>query len=595
MFPPLRRFIIIAILAISFFIVTFHSFPRPAHHHGHGKRHERHDQLQRILHPGFFGSKFKWTNVKQKFPVQTFATLPTGPAHSIPKIQYDFKSESSERVAERKRRLRAIEESFRHSWEGYKKNAWLQDEVTPVSGSYRNPFGSWAATLVDSLDTLLIMGLKSEFNDALSGLKHIDFATSPQHELNVFETTIRYLGGLLSAYDLSEHKHHILLQKATELGNMLYHAFDTPNRMPITRWDWQQAVLGEEQKPSKHALLAEVGSFMLEFTRLSQLTGDPKWYDAIARVTNNLENWQNDTRLPGLWPVTVDMTTGASSQKDSTFTIGGMADSLYEYLPKEHILLGGHSGQYRNMFLTALPAAKEHIFFRPLNPRNVPMLLPGNVKKYSAKPKLTPDGEHLACFAGGMVALAAKIFHQPNELETARELVEGCYWAYSSMPSGIMPEIFTTMPCQSKNLKDCTWNDDLWKRAVAEKANRGSVPDGYISKAQKVIAEGKLAPGFTEIRDPRFLLRPEAIESLFVLYRVTGDVKLQDMAWEMFQSINNATRTEVAHAALKDVRQLGAEREHLDNMESFWTAETLKYFYLIFSEPDVISLDEYVL
>jgi mannosyl-oligosaccharide alpha-1,2-mannosidase len=30
-------------------------------------------------------------------------------------------------------------------------------------------------------------------------------------------------------------------------------------------------------------------------------------------------------------------------------------------------------------------------------------------------------------------------------------------------------------------------------------------------------------------------------------------------------------------------------------MESFWLSETLKYFYLIFSDVDLISLDEYVL
>jgi mannosyl-oligosaccharide alpha-1,2-mannosidase len=42
----------------------------------------------------------------------------------------------------------------------------------------------------------------------------------------------------LSAYDLSEGKHHVLLEKAVQLGDMLYGAFDTPNRLPITRWDW---------------------------------------------------------------------------------------------------------------------------------------------------------------------------------------------------------------------------------------------------------------------------------------------------------------------------------------------------------------------
>lgn len=77
------------------------------------------------------------------------------------------------------------------------------------------------------------------------------------------------------------------------------------------------------------------------------------------------------------------------------------------------------------------------------------------------------------------------------------------------------------------------------------------------------------------------------------MYRITGDKKLQDDAWRMFQSIEKATRTKHAHAAIDDVRDV--KTTQLDYMESFWLAETLKYFYLIFSEPGLVSLDDYVL
>lgn len=90
-----------------------------------------------------------------------------------------------------------------------------------------------------------------------------------------------------------------------------------------------------------------------------------------------------------------------------------------------------------------------------------------------------------------------------------------------------------------------------------------------------------------------FLSRPEAIESLFVLYRITGDKTLQDAAWRIFQSIEKLTRTKYGYAALGDVRD--AQAAKLDVMESFWLAETLKYCYLIFSEPKLVSLDTYVL
>ena len=89
------------------------------------------------------------------------------------------------------------------------------------------------------------------------------------------------------------------------------------------------------------------------------------------------------------------------------------------------------------------------------------------------------------------------------------------------------------------------------------------------------------------------LRRPEAIESLFILYRLTGDRSLPEKAWKMFQAIEKYTRTEIAYSTIEDVTVL--DTKSVDRMESFWTAETLKYFYLIFSEPNLISLDEYVL
>jgi mannosyl-oligosaccharide alpha-1,2-mannosidase len=89
---------------------------------------------------------------------------------------------------------------------------------------------------------------------------------------------------------------------------------------------------------------------------------------------------------------------------------------------------------------------------------------------------------------------------------------------------------------------------------------------------------------------------PEAIESVFILYRITGDETLLEHAWRMFKSIENATRTNIASSGIFDVRvdHAGAI-SYTDSMESFWLAETLKYFYLIFSDPTEVSLDDYVL
>lgn len=61
----------------------------------------------------------------------------------------------------------------------------------------------------------------------------------------------------------------------------------------------------------------------------------------------------------------------------------------------------------------------------------------------------------------------------------------------------------------------------------------------------------------------------------------------------MFQRIERHTRTAIAHAAIDDVTS--PHPAHVDSMESFWMAETLKYFYLVFSLPGVVCLDEFVL
>lgn len=86
--------------------------------------------------------------------------------------------------------------------------------------------------------------------------------------------------------------------------------------------------------------------------------------------------------------------------------------------------------------------------------------------------------------------------------------------------------------------------------------------------------------------------RPEAIESIFILYRITGDPRLRERAWDMFNTITKYTTTDIAHAALEDCTV--ANPPKADRLESFWMAETLKYFYLIFEDPSIVSLDDYV-
>ncbi|GME36373.1 Glycoside hydrolase family 47 [Neofusicoccum parvum] len=531
----------------------------------------------------------RWKDVPEQFPVSSFTSLPASKPSLIPRIQYDQRAgESADHKAEREARLQAVKETFLHSWEGYKRHAWLQDEIAPLSGSYKNTFGGWGASLVDTLDTLWIMGLQDEFEMAVNALNKVDFTTSDLGSLNVFETTIRYLGGLMSAYDLSGNQYSVLLQKATELGEMLYRAFDTPNRMPVSRWDWRlKATTDAEQQASSSAVSAEVGSLSLEFTRLSQLTGNPKFFDAIQRITDEFEQQQNQSKIPGLWPITVNPKKNAFAD-DRAFTFGGMADSLYEYFPKQWMLLGGVMDQYRSMYENAIDAAKKVLFFRPLNRDNLDILLSGTVKYTSNnKIKLEPEGQHLACFTGGMVGIAAKIFNRPDELHTARQLTDGCIWAYESTLTGIMPEIFHVVPCTEED-DECLWDEGRWYDGVAARNSKAT-----REIAQKYTERYNLPPGFTNLVDRRYLLRPEAIESVFIMYRITGDEGLQDKAWNMFQAVEKYTRTELGNAAINDVAAPENVKK-VDSCESFWMAETLKYYYLTFSDPELVSLDEWV-
>ena len=105
------------------------------------------------------------------------------------------------RGTEQTDRQRAVVAAFRHAWQGYQSYAWGRDELLPVSQHY-NEWFDLGLTLVDSLDTLWLMGLEKEFKEARDWVES-SLDVSPDQFVNVFETTIRVLGGLLSAYHLS--------------------------------------------------------------------------------------------------------------------------------------------------------------------------------------------------------------------------------------------------------------------------------------------------------------------------------------------------------------------------------------------------------
>lgn len=532
-----------------------------------------------------------WSTLPIRFPVASIETIPEGHPQKVPQIQA-----GSSRVARitlwyQTARQSAVKQVFWRCWKSYKSKAWQADELAPISGTPRNGLGGWGTTIFDNLDTLWIMGMKDEFENAATAVSQMSLADTSSPDINTHEVNVHHLGGLLAAYDLSSDPR--LLQKAIEVGDMLYAAFDTPNRMPIIHWDLHRAARQEEQIAEEVASASELGSFVLEFTRLTQITGDQKYFDAAQRVMATLRQQQDSTKLAGMWPVVLNART--ENFDGDLFTMGAEVDCLYKSLPKAYALLGGQEPMYHKMYEKFTRTAAGHSLFRPMNAEGRDVLVPGSVRVM-----VTENGKlrtHLesqvhtrACSAGGMFAMGAVLFNIPIHQQIAHKLVDGCVWAHKAMALGVMPEVYETIPCASQ--KNCQWNEWHWKQEVYKWTMNQPDPNPSLD-VEKYVREHHIAKGFISIPDTRYNLRPETIESIFVLYRVIGREDLLDIAWELFEKIQNATKTSDANAALADVTTNG-EPVHNDSMESHWMAHTLKYFYLIFGPPDVLSLDEYV-
>ena len=205
---------------------------------------------------------------------------------------------------------------------------------------------------------------------------------------------------------------------------------------------------------------------------------------------------------------------------------------------------------YEKMSRPFMETARKYLFFRPMLPDEADILISGNVDvDNDGNPSLDPESEHLSCFIGGLFALGGRIFENEGYVKIGEKLARGCMYAYSAMPTGMMPERYNMVIC--KDYKDCPWDEELWDE----------------QKAKRVQYLPHLPKGFTTAKDPRYILRPEAIESVFVLYRITGKSDFQEAAWDMFQAIAKGTETPYANAAVLDVTKKADKLPQEDYME----------------------------
>lgn len=221
-----------------------------------------------------------------------------------------------------------VKDEMRHAWQGYKQYAWGHDALSPLSKKPRDWYAhSLLMTPVDALDTLVIMGLKTEADEARE-LIATQLSFDQDMEVQNFEITIRLLGGLISAYQLTGDDR--LLAKADDLGRRLLPVFESPTGLPYTHVNLRTGkVSGNVSNP------AETGTLVLEFGMLSKLTGKPVYLEKAKRAL--VETYQRASK-DGLVGSAIDVETGNWVNTDAH--IGGGIDSYYEYLYKCYRLFG---------------------------------------------------------------------------------------------------------------------------------------------------------------------------------------------------------------------------------------------------------------
>ncbi|XP_006258439.1 ER degradation-enhancing alpha-mannosidase-like protein 2 isoform X1 [Alligator mississippiensis] len=256
-------------------------------------------------------------------------------------------------------RVRAM---FYHAYDNYLAHAFPYDELRPLTCDGQDTWGSFSLTLIDALDTLLILGNVSEFQRVVDVLQEgVDFDIDVN--ASVFETNIRVVGGLLSAHLLSKKAgtevepgwpcSGPLLRMAEEAARKLLPAFQTPTGMPFGTVNLLHGVNPGETPVT---CTAGIGTFIVEFATLSHLTGDPVFEDAARKALKAL--WKNRSDI-GLVGNHIDVVTAKWVAQDAG--IGAGVDSYFEYLVKGAILL--QDEELMSMFLEYNKAIKNYTKF----------------------------------------------------------------------------------------------------------------------------------------------------------------------------------------------------------------------------------------
>ncbi|XP_072548574.1 mannosyl-oligosaccharide 1,2-alpha-mannosidase IA isoform X2 [Salminus brasiliensis] len=453
-----------------------------------------------------------------------------------PSLGVDRGKPSDPQTVQRRDKVR---EMMKFAWDNYKRYAWGKNELRPLTrnGHIGTMFGGLrGATIVDSLDTLYIMGLTEDYKEAKEWVQN-NLDLNSNGEASLFEVNIRYVGGLLSAYYLTGEE--VFKQKVLELGEKLLPAFSTPTGIPRgvinlgsgTSWSWGWASAGS-------SILAEFGTLHLEFVHLSELSGKPIYTEKVMNIRKLLDKIE---KPHGLYPNFLSPVSGNWVQHH--VSLGGLGDSFYEYLIKSYLMSDKTDEEAKRMYYSALEAIETNLVQKS----------PGGLT-YVAEWRggvLDHKMGHLACFSGGMVGVGADDGapeKRQHYLDLAAEITHTCHESYSRSATKLGPEAFRF--------------------------------------------DGGAEATATRLSDRYYILRPEVIESYMYMWRLTHDPKYRQWGWEAVEALEKHCRVEDGYSGIRDVY---ASTVSHDNMQqSFFLSETLKYLYLLFSDDDLLPLEDWV-
>ncbi|KIY74351.1 glycoside hydrolase family 47 protein [Cylindrobasidium torrendii FP15055 ss-10] len=451
----------------------------------------------------------------------------------------------------------AVKKIFTDSYAAYKEFAWGHDDLAPGNKSFIDSRNGWGSSIVDAMSTMYVMGLNDLLDEAVEYVGTIDFTRSKTNDtVSVFETTIRFIGGMLSAYELRGKTDDILVAKSKEVADKLAFAWTTSG----SEIPWGHMNFNTNEPERAVSNIAEAGTLILEWARLSDFTGNSTYKELAENAFRHIA--ELPAPLPGLAAQGISPTTGEFT--NAFVSWGGASDSYFEYLVKYARLYNTEDPIWMDTWLTAVDSSiqnllrtstvGDHVYTCQYN---------GTATDDTKRYRMTSS--HLACFHGGNWLYGAALVGNDEIKKAALDLVDGCWNTYAGTKTGLGPEGFAYMTAQS----NYTGGSDPTDEQIAFYEEHGF----YITSSY-------------------YILRPEVLESNFYAWRITGDTKYLDRAADAVQSILKYLPASVAYDGIEDVDDEASAK--VNDMESFWFAEVLKYLYLTFDEPQNMSIDDYI-